>query len=278
MYIVINKQIITSSFLLLALCLTLFACKKIEQPDMAGTCELAKPVQASFIMVYKVKIDSCDNTSSNDYFILEDTDTILGGLITFQSTVCIYDSLRWIVGNHPEQFTTNEFSLFFNENFAGETIPVTLIAKKRPNLVCNPTDDGVDTLVRYLYVKPFDSTYNYFGKFLGYNIEDGSDDLFEIELTYITNFNGSVTFKNLPQGANPPIGFGSFDKTQQAYKRFYFCKSFDFGGHGLNNIIGVVKYNSNYDSVRIEYSYRIDPEKPNRGANSRTKTFIGTRI
>lgn len=273
-----NKRIGIIVSVFLALLLVVFGCKKIEQPKISSTCELTKPVQASFIMGYKVKIDSCDNTSSNDYFILEDTDTILGGLITFQSTVCFYDSLRWIVGNHPVQFTTNEFSLFFNEDFAGETIPVTLIAKKSPNLVCNPSDDGVDTLVRYLYIKPFDSTNVFYGKFLGYNIEDGSGDLFEIELTYITNFNGSITFLNLPRGSNPPSGFGSFDKTQQAYKRFYFCKSFDFGGHGLNNIIGVVKYNSNYDSVRIEYSYSIDPEKPNRGANSRTKTFIGTRI
>lgn len=272
------KRIGITASILVGMLLVVLACKKIKQPEMASTCELVKPVKASFIMGYKVKIDSCDNTSSNDYFILEDTDTILGGLITFKSTVCIYDSLRWIVGNHPEQFTTNEFSLFFNEDFAGETIPVTLIAQKSPNLVCNPFDDGIDTLVRYLYVKPFDSTKVFFGKFSGYNIEDGANDLFEIELTYITNFNGSITFINLPRGANPPIGFGSFNKTQQAYKRFYFCRSFDFGGHGLNNIIGVVKYNSNYDAVRIEYSYSIDPEKPNTGANSRKKTFIGTRI
>ncbi|MDD2983311.1 MAG: hypothetical protein PHQ74_07980 [Crocinitomicaceae bacterium] len=244
---------------------------------MKTTCELSKPIKASFIMGYKVEIDSCDNTSSNDYSILEDSDTCRGGLITFRSTTCIYDSLRWIVGNHPDQFTTKEFSLSFNAQFAGMSIPITLIAKRSPNTICYPNDDGIDTLVRYLYVKPFDSAHIYAGKFLGYNVEDGASDLFEIELTSSSNFN-AVTFINLPRGANPPFGFGSLYNSQQAYKRFYFCRSFDFGGHGLNNIIGVVKYNSNYDSVRIEYSYSIDPEKPNRGSNSIKKTFLGTRI
>jgi hypothetical protein len=264
-------------YILFIFTLLLVSCKKEQQPNMKTTCELSKPIKASFIMGYKVEIDSCDNTSSNDYFILEDTDTCFGGLITFRSTVCIYDSLRWIIGNNPSQFTTKEFSLFFTEEFEGVTIPITLIAKKSPNKICNPTDDGVDTLVRYLHIKTHNSSHTFYGKFIGHNIEDGVADIFEIELTsgIIT---GTVTFINLPQGGNPPSGFGQLDKQTVIYRRFYFCRDFDFGGHGLNNIIGVVKYNSNYDSVRIEYSYSIDPAKPNRGSNSRKKTFIGTRI
>jgi len=253
----------------------LASCKK-EKPALIQPCELSKPVKASFEMGYKILVDSCDYTSNNNYYVLEDSDTTYGGMITFNSTIECYDSLRWIIGSDPTVYTQKEFSLFFDATWTGQTIPITLIVKQEPNKKCNPNDDGIDTLTRLLYFKQYDQINSHFGDFQGFNI-DNTHDVFNISIQFPSQTGSGYTFQNLPKGSSVPYGFGSLN-VDLAYKSLYFCHDFENGSFGINNIIGVAKYTSDYSSIVIDYSYSINPTLPNKGSNSISKQFIGVRV
>lgn len=257
----------------------LVGCKKTK-PELVNVCDMVEPVKASFQMGYKIEIDSCDHSSHNDYFVLEDSDTSFGGLITFKSTVSCYDSVRWIIGTDPTIYTDTEFSLFFNNTWIGSTIPVTLIAKLKPSPLCFPDDDGIDTLTRNLYIAQYDDSAGNAGDFIGYNINEDPNDLFVVSIFGSdagNGNNGTPTVRNLPRGANAPVGLG-FMSVRGYYRVVYFCREFSTGAYGMNNVMGVARFSADYMQVTIDYSYSNNPLMPNRGSNSVIKRFVGVRV
>jgi hypothetical protein len=208
--IVKTKVFCLLSFSVAVLCL--FSCKK-EQPAMRSLeedCDCAKEVSAEF------KTGQYTNAPFSDEFI--ETDTIHfyvdyqdGNPINFSinqtSVSFIADienaiSYKWQVGNNATQQTTRSFTLTFDDTLG--TIPVTLIVHAKPNLICNPNDDGYDTIKKFLTLKSF-KDFPLKGKYEGYASNDPLTK-FTVEIDTFKKAQSwimvSYGIKNLPNGQN----------------------------------------------------------------------------
>lgn len=61
-------------------------------------------------------------------------------------------SYKWIIGE--DTIYSREYEFTFSNNFQGQIIPLTLIVFKSPDHNCWPEDDGIDTLVRIVHIRP----------------------------------------------------------------------------------------------------------------------------
>ncbi|MFK8038827.1 MAG: hypothetical protein AB8B74_11090 [Crocinitomicaceae bacterium] len=149
----------------LCLLLFFFSCKK-EQAELAQfnkNCANASAVSADFIM------EELGGTI-NDYDLGRNsiTDTVWSiGAVRFYA---LEDSAEytWYIGS--EIIHEREFFRDFGDEFSGQTFPMTLVVKKKPNAICNPNDDGYDSIVKNLTViqQPNNSIwYDYFPQFEG---------------------------------------------------------------------------------------------------------------
>lgn len=136
------------SFVLLAsFVFMVFSCKK-EQPQPNNglkNCDCAHEVNANF------SIEEIASVVSQDQYLTE-TDTIYAG-----KNVRFYakeDSAEytWYIGS--EVLTTREVKRYFSSAYAGITIPITLVVKKKPNSICFPNDDGYDSISKSFYIVP----------------------------------------------------------------------------------------------------------------------------
>lgn len=190
------------------------SCKKEQpQPDTSLNCDCAKEVSADFKMGEKfgnqfveldtiaMPIDYADGDPANfDYF-----NTVL---VYFSANYPNALSYEWQIGNNSTVQTTKDVSLYFNDTV--NHLPVRLIVHAKPNLICFPGDDGVDTIVKYLTIKhmPPDPLK---GKYYGYNT-DNPGHYFMIEIDTMTFHNDvvipsnfcSLAIKNLPEGKSVP--------------------------------------------------------------------------
>jgi hypothetical protein len=157
--------------------LLLGSCKK-EQPRMSSLeedCSCVDEVSAGFKMG-----QYASNSVIAKNFI--ETDTIhmyinygwgdpnyyqlISTRVNFIADVKNAISYQWQVGNNVIQQSTESFTLTFGDTIG--TIPVTLIVHAKPNLICNPTDDGYDTITKFLTIKHF-KDFPLRGKYEGYN-------------------------------------------------------------------------------------------------------------
>jgi hypothetical protein len=143
----VSKNIFPLSTVLLVLCLVGFGscdnCEDITNPE----CKNYDPcwegeVKASFTIMEQV----AGNSTARRYFIPYDTDTIVQYSIEFAAPEG-FDKYTWLIGSE----VLNERVIYRNNFPRGQTTPITLIVEKTPNTICFPDDDGIDTLVRYMY-------------------------------------------------------------------------------------------------------------------------------
>lgn len=136
------------SFVLLAsFVFIIFSCKK-EQPQPNNglkNCDCAHQVNANF------SIEEIASVVNQDQYLTE-TDTIYAG-----KNVRFYakeDSAEytWYIGS--EVLTTREVKRYFSSAYAGITIPISLVVKKKPNSICFPNDDGYDSISKSFYIVP----------------------------------------------------------------------------------------------------------------------------
>jgi hypothetical protein len=81
------------------------------------------------------------------------------------------DSVNWQIGIDPRTFRTRTVDLRFS-NSIGDTIPIRLIAWRK--LKCDPTDDGIDTVEKKVYVVgPENTPLN--GSYFGYHDDNPAD-------------------------------------------------------------------------------------------------------
>jgi len=124
------------------------ACKKIEQPEMAQLnkeCECAKEVSADFKI-----IELEDSPQFNPEGV--ETDTICrerGVRFVASESDAEY---TWYIGS--EILTTQTVGRYFNSDLINQNISIALVVRKKPNLICFPTDDGYDSIVKYMHVSP----------------------------------------------------------------------------------------------------------------------------
>lgn len=136
------------SFVILAsFVFIIFSCKK-EQPQPNNglkNCDCAHQVNANF------SIEEIASVVNQDQYLTE-TDTIYAG-----KNVRFYakeDSAEytWYIGS--EVLTTREVKRYFSSAYAGITIPISLVVKKKPNSICFPNDDGYDSISKSFYIVP----------------------------------------------------------------------------------------------------------------------------
>lgn len=138
--------------------LFLVSCKK-EQPQMTALnkeCDCAKEVSAEFVMEEKTSLTNSD--------VYTNTDTIYAEKnvrFTAQEDSADY---TWYIGS--EVLHSKSFSRYFSEDLIGQTIPVSLVVKKKANIICLPNDDGYDSLKKILIIgkenpNSFDSLISY---------------------------------------------------------------------------------------------------------------------
>lgn len=140
------KKIALYSSLFLTALLLVWACRK-EKPELGigdkDPCGCASEVSADFVIV-----ESKYMPSNQGLYTL--TDDITGG-----STV-VFDALEenaeytWYIGS--EILTTKSVTRYFQNNLVGQTLPITLVVRKQPNTTCFPSDDGYDSIVKYMTV------------------------------------------------------------------------------------------------------------------------------
>lgn len=179
------------SGILSILILVVFSCKK-KQPMMSEFnegCDCAHEVSAEFLMEeMTVNIPSIVKYT--------DTDSILGSKnVRFRATES-GATYKWYIGS--EIITDSTFARFFGPSTLGQTIPVTLVVKKKPNNICFPNDDGYDSIVKYLTITNYpmeDISINqiYLGSIEGtYRVKSAHlPDSFNVTVDYV--YDGSNT-------------------------------------------------------------------------------------
>jgi len=135
---------------LLAVLVVVTACHK-DQPEMntnlTDPCSFAKEVSADFDI-----LEISGQTGSN-FEKTTPTDTIFHNksvrFIAKDSTA----TYTWYIGN--EVLTDRAVVRYFDNALIGQNIPITLVVKKDPNLVCFPNDDGYDSITKVFHVSQF---------------------------------------------------------------------------------------------------------------------------
>jgi hypothetical protein len=117
------------------------SCKK-EQPQPNNgleNCACAHEVNADFTIE--------EMTTNNPNFVkYTETDTIFAG-----KNVRFYAkeenaTYTWYIGS--EVLDSREVKRYFAETLAGQTISISLVVHKTPNLLCFPSDDGYDSITK----------------------------------------------------------------------------------------------------------------------------------
>ena len=121
-----------------------FSCKKI-QPEMSvlnAGCDCAKEVSADFLMEEM----TTGNTNFSEY---TKTDTICNNKNVRFTALEDDAEYTWYIGT--EIIHTKTFVRYFS-NLSGQNIPIKLVVKKKPNLICLPNDDGHDSIEKHLII------------------------------------------------------------------------------------------------------------------------------
>jgi len=284
-------------FLILCAFALLTSCRK-EQPSMNenNNCDCAKEVSANFQMGEKfgdqfVELDTIampifynDGNPANFQY---QTDVY----VYFSANIKNAISYEWQVGANSITQSTKDFGLYFSDTIG--TIPVRLIVHAKPNLICFPNDDGVDTVVKYLTIRnvvPDPLT----GKYSGYNTNDPTHVFtIEIDTTRIATtfspygYHIGLGIKNLPDGNhNWFFVRGDFGSTTRCFTNVGAIGGQPYTGnvivydeeYGIFNksTVGIYdpktnKITINYYSVPVINQFTLGTPFPKR-------TFIGTKI
>lgn len=141
------KTVKAKTYLGSFLFLFLFSCKK-EQAALSKTdCGCANEVSAEFT------INEISNFQWENKFLKTETDTSFSDKNISFFAKEENASYTWYIGS--EILHTREVIRFFDESFANKSIPITLVVRKKPNLICYPNDNGYDSIKKVL---PFKTT------------------------------------------------------------------------------------------------------------------------
>ncbi len=137
----------TIGFLLVGL--VVFGCRK-EQPEITSleeNCDCANEVTADFEI-----LESFNHLED----IYVETDTILRSRFVRFKALLEDADYTWYLG--AEILNEKVIERFFNDQLGGQTIDVSLVVKKEPNLVCFPNDDGYDSISKSFFVNEIQTT------------------------------------------------------------------------------------------------------------------------
>lgn len=214
----IIKISLLSACLLIAL---LFSCRK-EKPEMNGAadpCACASEVSADFV----IEEIALWGTSQMWY---SETDSILKNQRVRFTSIEEDADYKWYIG--LDQLTDKSVVRYFQNQWAGQDIPITLVVNKTPNSICFPDDDGYDSVVKVFTVTEY-----------------GQTDLSNNNQIYGTK---EGLFRMKEQNSNDSIDIGiDYVVTNQPYINFY-----NYDGQGGSCIeIAQVNLGITYRESRI---------------------------
>jgi len=166
------------------------SCSK-DEPDCT---DFTNPLCANYNPCHDQKITSADFQTAcvvlSDKYetITSQEDTFyLGSSIVFKALQEDALSYEWKIGDDDRTFTEQEFSLNFGNDSASlfnRPLPIRLIVTRTPNTACFSTDNGIDTLTKYIYfVSRHEVAHkNFMGTWVG-SLEAKPDDIYEIEIS-----------------------------------------------------------------------------------------------
>ena len=166
--------------------LLMFACKK-QQPQMTtevtNPCDCATEVSAEFKMEESGKYQGSLNPVYK-----EETDTMYSERPLLFTALEDDAEYTWYIG--AEVITEKTFWRFFDNTLAGQTLPMTLVVKKKPNKICFPNDDGYDSITKNITIVDGTQLYTTPNHFEGtYRISDTSSvDSIDIVIDFDNNF------------------------------------------------------------------------------------------
>jgi hypothetical protein len=283
-------------FLILCAFVLLTSCRK-EQPSMNenNNCDCAKEVSADFQMGEKFGEEFVElDTIAMPISYYDGNPANFG----YQNDVYVYFSANiknaisyeWQVGANSITQSTKDFGLYFSDTIG--TIPVRLIVHAKPNLICFPNDDGVDTVVKYLTIRnvvPDPLT----GKYAGYNTNDPTHVFtIEIDTTRIADptspygYYLGLGIKNLPDGNHNWFFVGDdLGSTTSCFVRTQIPSQPYTGNviiydeeYGIFNKCTVGIYDPKTNKITINYYSVPVINQFTLGTPFPKRTFIGTKI
>ncbi|TAE15585.1 MAG: hypothetical protein EAZ47_05735 [Bacteroidetes bacterium] len=204
------------------------SCKKRAEED---PCAKFKPFKTDFTM--KIREQYSRAKGGDTLIEIQEGDTISDGYIQFAAIdnipyTDIYDSVRWLIGNAQNSFTTRNIQLYFRVNEFNMPISLTGYKKKITHLNCFPNDPSFQTVTKTISVVKL-ANIAVVGKFFGYN-EDSPADTFTIE-NHFEPGRGLLAVKNFPKGnrgfppgffAPPTEGFIGIFPSTYGYDYIFF--------------------------------------------------------
>ncbi|RYM35503.1 hypothetical protein ERX46_00510 [Brumimicrobium glaciale] len=239
--------------------LVIFACKKdqLEIKKTADPCDCASEVSADFDILER-------HSFAGGGGALTTTDNVLSWStkeVRFRAKQNDAE-YTWYIGADKE-YEREVFSNFGTE-WIGSTIPVTLVVKKKPNLICFPNDDGYDSITKTFKIYEMcHEPYLLEGTFR--MAEKNSSDSIDIKIEFkqyapwndcltadITNFDG--------EGSTCP---GNYFRGSKSYRYFQVSGT----PTGSCESIGAFKAWNHLSGIcEMKYFYRIDGD-PNKEVN-----------
>lgn len=178
--------------ILLPIVLLLTACPE-DDPVKPDPCDGKKPIRAEF------DIMESNYWGKEKYF--SQSDTILYANIAIFNAKEENASYLWRIGDDDREFTTSKVSLRFLDVLGD--IPIRLIVYKKPDTLCFPSDDGIDTITKTLFVKKFTES-DMIGNYWGVN-NDAPKDSFLVSIGWYHSLSADNDYyyiNNLPNGCN----------------------------------------------------------------------------
>jgi hypothetical protein len=240
----------------------LTACKEKEPPN---PCEGYKRPNATFWVQDEVQMQY-----SQAMGFTFGCDTLgRGGQYTFTSELN-YESYAWdVIGNPSFTRNTKSFTLTFPEPLK---IQMRLVGKRKPNTTCDPSDDGIDTIIKTITViQTSDSTGLMFGKFVGYdsnspNVEVGFEIVYKRPLGY-TNYMPVIMY--FPDSCSKGILLNG-SGVKGGYNLLHLDRKYQFGCQSPEGWFVFTPA-----TVEIQYTTRNIPDD---NAIITKRRFVGRRI
>jgi hypothetical protein len=252
-----NKYILWFCFILL-----LNGCRK----DIAPTnpCERFQKTSAEFVIQEELVMEYNKETGQNI-----SCDTVLAGYDVYFTALQDFDSYTWrVVGDPVFVRTGKQFKIWFDEPMV---LQIQLIARRKPNLHCDPYDTGIDTFTRQLVVLYSDKSL-IVGTFEGYEVSKPNDRYtFSVTATKIPDASYDYTWQtvNFPNGCRFDLVESNINrKPLCAYKMMYVSLHFNHPGQpvmAISNVCGSPKgwFIANGNDIEVTYTTIRNPdEKP----------------
>jgi hypothetical protein len=263
-----------SKKLLFSLLLLCSRCTKCDDPTNPE-CLNYNPC----INVYRVSADFDIYEKAYESLLQKEyrTDTTIGSNVIFRAKESKAENYTWYIGSGT--YSGREVELNFGSVKDSTSISVTLIVKKKPNLLCHPKDSEVLISTKKMFINRREFVYH--GEWQGYY----SDNPFELSIIEIGPvftkedinyqfYNGAVKFENLfPKIDSCEIDYG----IQRSYRNY---KPFKLE---LNNnqspayyAAGYIEVDDTRDNILINYEW-TDKKFIHESKYKKLK-FIGKRI